>query len=88
MQTRLTVRVDRHVLAEAKKYAAEHGTTLSKLISDYLCELSRAQSPYGNTPILHRLSGILPTDIKLTNREMRGFLEGIDTSIEREVDRE
>ena len=39
---RTTIRIDEHLLAEAKKYAAESGRTLTSVISDALREaLSR-----------------------------------------------
>ncbi len=63
MQTKLTVRVDRRWLEQAKAYTARHGTTLSKLISEYLRDLSSAERPLGPTPVLDRLAGILPADV-------------------------
>lgn len=39
---RTTIRIDEHLLAEAKKYAAESGRTLTSVVSDALREaLSR-----------------------------------------------
>jgi len=55
MQTRLTVRVDRLWIEPAKRYAEKHGTTLSKLISEYLRLLSRPELSTPETPILHLL---------------------------------
>ena len=65
MQTKLTVRVEQRWLEAAKNYAASHGTTLSKLISDYLEALSGADSHQEQPPILRRLSGILPADVRV-----------------------
>ena len=36
MDTKLTVRVPRHLLVNAKRYARTHQTTLTELISAYL----------------------------------------------------
>jgi hypothetical protein len=63
MQTKLTVRVDQRWLEQARRYSAEHGTTLSKLISEFLRGLSTAERPLGDTPIMDRLTGILPADV-------------------------
>lgn len=35
MRTKLTLRLDRHLIEQAKVYAAEHGTSLSRLVADY-----------------------------------------------------
>jgi hypothetical protein len=72
MQTKLTVRVDQRWLESAKSYASRHGTTLTKLISDYLEALSGADNLQSDAPILRRLSGILPADVKVD--EHRGYL--------------
>lgn len=72
MQTKLTVRVEQRWLESAKSYAARHGTTLTKLISDYLEALSGADNPQPDAPILRRLSGILPSEVRL--EEHRGYL--------------
>ena len=72
MQTKLTVRVDRRWLESAKVYASRHGTTLTKLISDYLEALSGADTLQPDTPILRRLCGILPADVSVD--EHRGYL--------------
>lgn len=69
MQTKLTVRVEQRCLESAKGFAARHGTTLTKLISDYLEALSSADSPRPDVPILWRLSGILPTGIGMNEHQ-------------------
>jgi hypothetical protein len=61
-RTKLTVRVDRRWVDQAKRYAARRGTSLSKLISDYLETLSDAPARDGDAPVLRRLTGILPSD--------------------------
>lgn len=72
MQTKLTVRVERRWLESAKGYAARHGTTLTKLISDYLEALSSADGSQPDAPILRRMGGILPTAIG--RNEHRAYL--------------
>ncbi len=63
MQTKLTVRVDQDLIQSAKRYASQQGITLSQLINDYLRAIVITQDePWAETPVLHRLSGILPAD--------------------------
>ena len=63
MQTKLTVRVIQHLIQEAKNYAREQGVSLSQLIENYLRTLAATQkNPYTTTPVLDRLSGIVPSE--------------------------
>lgn len=49
---RTTVRLDEHLLAQAKKYAAESGRTLTSLIEDALREaVARRQTPATHKPV-------------------------------------
>ena len=61
-ETKLTVRVPRDLLENAKQFAARNNTTLTKLIESYLQRIP-AQPPYETTPIVRRLSGIVSQDI-------------------------
>lgn len=66
MQTKLTVRVDRELVEVAKRFAAQQGISLSRLIENYLNFLAIKQDEsLAETPILHRMSGILTPDISL-----------------------
>jgi hypothetical protein len=58
---KLTVQVDARWLEHAKTYAAKHGTSLSTLVSEFLRGLADEQT-VTSTPVLQRLSGILPVD--------------------------
>ena len=60
-KTKLTVRIDRTALDRAKRYAADHNTSLSRLISEFLARLDAEAQP-SRTPILSRLTGILPAE--------------------------
>ena len=55
-ETKLTVRVGRATLENAKRYAKEHDTTLTNLIEAYLARIS-AQEPLDDAPIVDRISG-------------------------------
>jgi hypothetical protein len=64
-KTKLTIRVEQQWVENAKRYAARHNTTLTQLVSDYLRHLSFQDSLPTDTPILQRLTGILPVDVSI-----------------------
>lgn len=69
MKTKLTVRVDAQLVQSAKRYARRRGISLSRLIENYLNTLAFEQDePLGQTPILQRLSGILPEDASIEDQ--------------------
>ena len=70
-KTKLTVRIDRTALDRAKRYAADHNTSLSRLISEFLAMLDAKAQP-SRTPILSRLTGILPAEA--SSEEHRVYL--------------
>ena len=61
---RTTIRLDERLLAQAKKYAAESGRTLTSVLADALREtLARRQAPGKRKPIRLRTvkgSGVRP----------------------------
>ena len=59
-KTKLTVRVPRELVEEAKRYACEHSTTLTRLVSEYLRRLSIDSGLLADAPVVRRLSGTLP----------------------------
>jgi hypothetical protein len=63
IQTKLTIRVERQWIERAKQYAAEHGTTVTHLVTDYLRRLPVSDEQMPATPILRRLTGILPSNV-------------------------
>ena len=65
-KAKLTVRVPRHLLNRAKKYASAHNTTLTRLVSEYLRQLVDRSGPLVDAPIVRRLSGILPKEAAVT----------------------
>ena len=64
-KTKLTLRIEKPLIESAKQYAAEHNTTLSKLVADYLRRVISAGDLTEATPVLHELSGILPADVSV-----------------------
>jgi hypothetical protein len=71
---KLTVRVPRHLLEDAKRYAQEHDTSLTRLISEYLRRLSLEAGSHEDAPVVQRLSGILSRDVDLA--DYHHYIEG------------
>lgn len=63
MDTKLTVRVPRHLLINAKRYAKTHHTTLTRLISTYLEQIPSDSSVLERAPVVRRLTGLLSPDV-------------------------
>jgi hypothetical protein len=63
METKLTVRVPRRILENAKRYARENNTTLTELISTYLQQIPDAAIGLEDAPIVRRLTGSISPDV-------------------------
>jgi len=63
--TKLTVRVPKDILERAKGYARENHTTLTRLISEYLRQLTTLNDPLADAPIVRRLSGTLSREVSV-----------------------
>ena len=60
METKLTLRLKKKVIDQAKKYADDHETSLSKLIENYLEAVTSASVEEDNiSPLVMSLSGII-----------------------------
>lgn len=61
MQTKLTIRINDHLIFRAKAYAREKGKSLSQLVADYFAILDNAGTADINNlpPITRELSGAL-----------------------------
>jgi len=64
MDTKLTIKLDGHVIERAKTYAKKKNTSLSKLIETYLGFLVEPSEENEVTPLVKSLSGVvnLPKD--------------------------
>ena len=60
--TKLTVRVPKDLIENAKRYARQNNTTLTALIEAYLRRIP-PQEPFKDAPIVRRLSGSLSRDV-------------------------
>jgi len=65
MDTKLTVRVPRHLLTNAKRYAKAHQTTLTQLISAYLQHIPSDSDVLDHAPVVRRLTGLLSTGVSM-----------------------
>jgi hypothetical protein len=72
-KTKMTVRVPRDLLEGAKRYAREHETTLTRLVSEFLRQLSLQNDPLADAPVVRRLSGTLSPDASMADH--RKYLE-------------
>ena len=63
-ETKLTVRVPRHLLEKAKRFAAQNNTTLTSLIETYLQRIPN-QGNLEAAPVVQRLSGILTPEVSV-----------------------
>jgi hypothetical protein len=71
--TKMTVRVPRQVLEEAKRYAHARGTTLTRLVTRFLEQLPAQDDMLAQAPIVRRLLGSLPPTV--TEEDYRRYLE-------------
>lgn len=68
MDTKLTLKLEQSIIEKAKYYAKSHSTSLSKLIENYLLNITSEDNKDENiTPLVKSLSGIinLPNDEKI-----------------------
>jgi hypothetical protein len=59
MTAKLTLTVDPRIIAAAKLYAAEAGTSVSQLVEEYLAAIVAAPSPNPAPPVLARMRGAM-----------------------------
>ncbi len=70
METKLTLRLKKNVIDQAKRYANDHETSLSKLIENYLSAITTdSRSIVKISPLVQSLSGVIQI---LENEESKG----------------
>ncbi|MGJ8745769.1 DUF6364 family protein [Polaribacter sp.] len=63
MDTKLTLRLDKSVIEQAKNYAKSNKVSLSKLIESYLSSLTNKRAEANKiTPLVESLSGVINLD--------------------------
>jgi hypothetical protein len=65
MDIKLTVRVPKKSLENAKRYAKAHHTTLTELVSAYLEHIPVETESLDSAPIVRRLTGLLSADVSV-----------------------
>ena len=66
-ETKLTVRLPRELLENAKRYARKQNTTVTNLISEYLRRMPASMDILQDAPIVRRLSGTLSKNISVAD---------------------
>ena len=81
MKTKLTIRLDPEIIERAKKYAYDQKISLSKLVANYLDNISRSKTEESDdipiTPLVKSLMGAagpLPEDYDY-RKEYREYLD-------------
>ena len=59
MDTKLTLKLDNSIIEQAKTYAKDKNTSLSKLIESYLGKLVSPNDTQEVTPLVKSLSGVI-----------------------------
>lgn len=72
-EQKLTIRISQDVLDGAKRYAREHGTTLTRLVTSYLERLGTTGDALDAAPLTRGLAGSLPSTA--SRSEYREYLE-------------
>ncbi len=57
--SKLTLGVDPEVVALAKQYAKNHGTSVSEMVQTYLSTVARPKGSGRDSPVLRTLRGVL-----------------------------
>jgi hypothetical protein len=64
-ETKLTIRVPRDLVEQAKEYASKHDTTLTRLVEEFLRQLRGEDDHLAGAPTVRRLLGTLPPEASL-----------------------
>jgi len=71
---KLTLRLDSEAIEQAKVYAIQHDTSLSRLVEAYFQKLV-LREPTKHTPLVKKLTGILPADLDVEQAHRAYLLE-------------
>jgi hypothetical protein len=64
-ETKLTIRLPRKLLENAKRYARQQNTTLTQMINEYLYHIPTPIDALENAPIIRKLSGTLSKNVSV-----------------------
>ena len=76
MNTKLTLRLEDHLIKSAKEYSAQTGKSVSKIVSDFfeIIKNEKLNKHYTITPTVKSLQGILK-DSSFSDDEYKKYLE-------------
>lgn len=76
MNTKLTLRLDDHLIESAKEYSAKTGKSVSKIVSDFfvIIKNEKLKKSSSITPTVQSLKGILKNS-KFSEKEYNNYLE-------------
>jgi hypothetical protein len=75
MDKKLTLKLDSAIIEMAKKYAAEKGTSISRIVQDYFEALINPDRSEEITPLVKKMTGIakVPEDLD-TKKSYREYI--------------
>ncbi len=76
MNTKLTLRLDDHLIESAKEYSAQTGKSVSKIVSDFfvIIKNEKLKKSSSVTPTVQSLKGIMK-DSKFSENDYKSYLE-------------
>lgn len=76
MNTKLTLRLDDHLIKSAKEYSAKTGKSVSKIVSDFFAVIinEKLEGSRPITPTVQSLKGILKNS-KFSEKDYKDYLE-------------
>lgn len=76
MNTKLTLRLDDHLIASAKEYSAKTGKSVSKIVSDFFVIIKNEKLKQSSsvTPTVQSIKGIIK-DSNFTENDYKNYLE-------------
>jgi hypothetical protein len=76
MNTKLTLRLDHHLIESAKEYSAKTGKSVSKIVSDFFVIIKNEKLKKSSlvTPTVQSLKGILK-DSEFSGKDYKNYLE-------------
>ncbi len=75
MDTKLTLKINDSVIEQAKLYAKNKNTSLSKLIESYLNKLITPEESHEITPLVKSISGVIELpEAKNLKQEYRDYI--------------
>jgi len=76
VNTKLTLRLDDHLIESAKEYSAKTGKSVSKIVSDFFVIIKNEKLKQSSsvTPTVQSLKGILK-DSRFSEKDYKDYLE-------------